>query len=86
VKAVSLRLDEKQYERLRLLSYTTHKPISQIIRVAIDAHLNEHLIKPGQEWFWSLEWQAAEHEAEADLAAGRIETFASDADFLASLK
>jgi len=43
-------------------------------------------VKPGQEWFWSEEWQAAEREAEADLAAGRFETFKTDEDFLASLE
>ena len=42
-------------------------------------------VKPGQEWFWTVEWQAAEREAEADLAAGRYETFDNDDDFLASL-
>jgi hypothetical protein len=42
-------------------------------------------IKLGQEWFWSEEWQAAEREAEADLAAGRLEVFENDEDFLASL-
>lgn len=43
-------------------------------------------VKPGQEWFWSEEWQAAEREAEADLAAGRYEVFENDEDFLASLE
>ena len=42
-------------------------------------------IKPGQEWFWTEEWQAAEREAEADLTAGRFEVFDNDEDFLASL-
>ena len=42
-------------------------------------------IKPGQEWFWSEEWQAAEYEAEVDLVEGRFETFDNDEDFLASL-
>ena len=28
-----------------------------------------------QAWFWTEEWQAGEREAEADLAAGRYETF-----------
>jgi hypothetical protein len=52
---------------------------------AIDAHLEQQPIKPGQEWFWTAEWQAAEREAEEDLAASRVETFDNDADFLASL-
>ena len=85
MKAISLRLEPAQYERLRVLSFVTHKPMSQIIREAIDAHLQQQPINPGQEWFWTAEWQAAEREAEGDLAAGRVETFDSDADFLASL-
>lgn len=43
-------------------------------------------IKPGQEWFWTGEWQAAEKEAEADLQAGRFETFDTMEDFVADLE
>ncbi len=46
----------------------------------------ERRIKPGQEWFWTGEWQAAEKEAEADLQAGRFETFKTMEDFLADLE
>ena len=28
-----------------------------------------------QSYFWTPEWQAAEREAEADIAAGRYKTF-----------
>ncbi len=28
-----------------------------------------------QAWFWTKEWQAGEQEAEADLAAGRYQSF-----------
>lgn len=86
MKAISLRLEQAQYERLRVLSFASRKPVSQIIREAIDAHLQQQPIKPGQEWFWTEEWQAAEREAEADLAAGRFESFDNDAEFLASLE
>jgi predicted transcriptional regulator len=85
MKAISLRLEAAQYERLRTLSFATRKPVSKIIREAIDAYLQQQQVKPGQEWFWTAEWQAAEREAEADLAAGRVEAFDNDADFLASL-
>ncbi|TEU12484.1 MAG: ribbon-helix-helix protein, CopG family [Anaerolineales bacterium] len=85
MKTISLRLELAQYERLRVLSFATHKPMSQIIREAIDTHLQQQPIKPGQEWFWTAEWQAAEREAEEDLATGRVQTFDNDADFLASL-
>jgi len=85
MKAISLRLDNAQYERLRIASFTTRQPVSEIIRTAIDSHLKEIAIKPGQEWFWTAEWQAAEKAAEADLAVGRVETYKNDAEFLASL-
>jgi len=62
------------------------KPVSQIIREAIDAHLQQQPIEPGQEWFWTKKWQAAEREVEADLAAGRFETFDTMEEFLASLE
>jgi predicted transcriptional regulator len=87
MKAVSLRLEPGQYERLRLLSFASSKPVSEMIREAIDSYLRANQKpKPGQEWFWSEAWQAAEREAEADLAADDVETFENDADFLASLK
>ena len=44
------------------------------------------LVPRDQAWFWTQEWQAREAEAEADKAAGRVEEFASDEDFLASFK
>ena len=81
-----MRLEPSQYERLRWLSFLEKKPVSAIIREAIDARLKQQQIKPGQEWFWTEEWQAAEREAQADLEAGRFETFDSMEDFLASLE
>lgn len=49
------------------------------------------LLKPqkavpaGQVWFWTEAWQAGEREASADIAAGRVEIFKNDEDFMASL-
>ena len=42
--------------------------------------------KPGQEWFWTADWQAAEREVEEDLAAGRYESFDTIDEFIASLE
>ncbi len=87
MKAISLRLEPEQYQRLRVLSFVSEKPVSQMIREAIDAYLqNNQSPKPGQEWFWAEAWLMAEHKAEEDLATGSYETFSNDADFLASLK
>ena len=86
MKAISLRLEQSQYERLRWLSFMDKKPVSEIIREAIDAHLQRQPIKPGQEWFWTEQWQAAEREVEADLAAGRFETSNTMEELVASLE
>ncbi len=60
----------------------------------LDAELTEEgiLLRPQkiidatQAWYWTPAWQAGEREAEADLAAGRVETFASGEDLIAGLK
>jgi len=44
------------------------------------------IIPPDQAWFWSERWQALEHEAQADLASGRVTEFADLASALGSLE
>ncbi len=44
------------------------------------------VIDSTQAWFWTPEWQAGEREADADLAAGRGETFYSGEEFLEALR
>jgi hypothetical protein len=39
-----------------------------------------------QAWFWTLEWQAREREADEDLTAGRLTRHESDEEFLAALR
>ena len=43
------------------------------------------VIDATQSWFWTPAWQAGEHEAADDLAAGRGRVFESSDDLLASL-
>jgi len=60
MKAISLRLEPDQYKRLRLLSFASAKPVSEMIREAIEAYLRANQKpRPGQEWFWSEAWQTA---------------------------
>lgn len=40
----------------------------------------------GQDWFWTPEWQAGELEASAEIAAGRVQFFETESDFLSSLE
>jgi antitoxin component of MazEF toxin-antitoxin module len=41
---------------------------------------------PEQSWFWTDEWQAGEHEADEDIAAGRMSGPMSGDAFVALLK
>jgi len=40
---------------------------------------------PDQAWFWTEKWQAGERESEEDIRAGRIESFDTMEEFLATL-
>jgi hypothetical protein len=42
-------------------------------------------IDPDQAWFWTPEWQAAEREVDAEIAAGNYKDFATMDDFIADL-
>lgn len=46
----------------------------------------QKIIDATQAWYWTPEWQAGERDAETDLAAGRVETFGSEDEFIAALK
>lgn len=41
---------------------------------------------PDQDWYWTPEWQAAEREAAADIAAGRSRVYLNGREFLDSLE
>ena len=43
------------------------------------------IIPPDQAWFWSERWQKLEHEAEEDIAAGRVYAFDDVESALATL-
>ena len=45
----------------------------------------QKVIDSTQAWFWTPSWQAGEAEADRDIAAGRMEQFESEDDFLKSL-
>ena len=38
-----------------------------------------------QRWFWTDRWQRMEHQADADIASGRVEQFDTAEDFIAEL-
>ena len=46
----------------------------------------QKLIDSTQAWFWTPEWQAGEREADADLATGKSEFFASGDELIGALR
>lgn len=46
----------------------------------------QKVIDATQAWFWTPQWQQGEREADADLEAGRTQTFNSGEDFLDALR
>lgn len=42
-------------------------------------------VDASQRWFWTERWQRMEHEADADIAAGRYKVFDDVEGFLAAL-
>jgi len=38
-----------------------------------------------QAWFWTEDWHAGEQEAEADMAAGRVQVFENMEDLISDL-
>jgi AbrB family looped-hinge helix DNA binding protein len=46
----------------------------------------QKLIDATQAWFWSPDWQAGEREADADRAAGKVESFPSGEEFIGALR
>jgi len=44
------------------------------------------LIDATQAWFWTPEWQEGERQADADIAAGRVDRYDSGEEFLAALE
>jgi AbrB family looped-hinge helix DNA binding protein len=44
------------------------------------------VIPPDQAWFWTEQWQKAEREAQSDIAAGRVQRYASVDEAIAALE
>lgn len=64
------------------------RPGAQVEIVVRDGEivLLPHVAVPAdQAWFWTHEWQAKEHEADADMAADRRTDFESGEDLLGHL-
>jgi hypothetical protein len=45
----------------------------------------EAVIKAGQKWFWTDEWQEKEREADGDIKKGRVKSFTNVEDLIRDL-
>ena len=46
----------------------------------------QKVIDADQAWFWTAEWQKGEHQASAELEAGRAKSYDNTAKLLSELK
>jgi AbrB family looped-hinge helix DNA binding protein len=46
----------------------------------------QKLVDASQAWFWTSAWQKREREADADLAASRLDRFESDEELIAAFE
>jgi len=51
------------------------KSLSPSEKIELARRLNEEAIFNDQSWYWTPEWQAAEKEADEDIATGRVHRF-----------
>ena len=51
------------------------KSLSPTEKIELARRLDEEAIFNDQSWYWTSEWQAAEKEADEDIAAGRVHQF-----------
>ncbi|SFR13973.1 hypothetical protein [Desulfoscipio geothermicus] len=58
------------------------KSLSPTEKIELARRLDEEAIFSNQSWYWTPEWQAAEKEADEDIAAGRVHRFKNVNDAL----
>jgi len=84
------------YEVQEMTTTEARKHLPELVNMAAYGHVTTVLTRDGRRlariipeedaWVYSPAWQQKLQEAEADLAAGRVQRFASDQDFLDHLE
>jgi hypothetical protein len=81
---MSMVLDRSTLDKVQALARqarlasTAHKPLevpSDMVDVLADYLKDSLEAAEDQAWYWSDGWQAAEREAEAEIARGAVKTF-----------
>jgi antitoxin (DNA-binding transcriptional repressor) of toxin-antitoxin stability system len=83
------------YEVQEMTTTEARKHLPELVNMAAYGHVTTVLVRDGRRlarivpeedaWVYSPAWQEKLRQAEADLAEGRIQSFADDDDFLRHL-
>jgi antitoxin (DNA-binding transcriptional repressor) of toxin-antitoxin stability system len=83
------------YEVQEMTTTEARKHLPDLVNMAAYGHITTVLVRDGRRlarivpeedaWIYSPAWQEKLHEAENDIAAGRVQRFDSDDAFLARL-
>lgn len=84
------------YEVQEMTTTEARRHLPELVNMAAYGHVTTILVRDGRRlarivpeedaWVYSPSWQDKLREAEADLAAGRVQRFDTDDDFLAHLE
>jgi antitoxin (DNA-binding transcriptional repressor) of toxin-antitoxin stability system len=84
------------YEVQEMTTTEARKHLPELVNMAAYGHVTTVLVRDGRRlarivpeedaWVYSPAWQEKLREAEADVAAGRIQSFDNDDDFLTHLE
>lgn len=84
------------YEVREMTTTEARKHLPDLVNMAAYGHVTTVLVRDGRRlarivpeedaWVYSPSWQEQLHDAEADLATGRVDRFDTDVDLLAHLE
>jgi antitoxin (DNA-binding transcriptional repressor) of toxin-antitoxin stability system len=84
------------YEVQEMTTTEARKHLPELVNMAAYGHVTTILVRDGRRlarivpeedaWVYSPAWQDKLRDAEADVAAGRVQRFGTDEDFLAHLE
>lgn len=83
--SITIELDSTTVTEHRWVGETSSTPVSMTGSLISAGPMVPSVIPEDEVFFWTDEWQAAEREADADIAAGRVRRFSSADDLIRDL-
>jgi hypothetical protein len=79
---ITIDLTLEEYRQLEDFALQRgYESLTDYVHALIESDAEVH----DQAYFWTEEWQAGEHEADEDIAAGRVKTFDTMDELIADL-